>query len=675
MPVPVPCSARSARPSAHPHFSPCHPFGVATLLASLWLAPCTVHATAPGDTDDPEAVPVVLSASRLRQAVADVPVTVSILDRATIEASGLRSVPELFRLVPGMYVGHPEGVEGVLPVVSYHGLTDTVARRMQVEVDGRSVYLPLFGTVPWDDLPLSIDDIERIEVVRGPDTPSHGTDAFFAVINIITRSPQADAPATLSTRTGEGGVREHTARLAGGSASLQWRLTLGQKADDGFVTTYDSQQHRFLDGRAEWQASPADTLSTSFGLSSGTRDQGYANNVQDVPRTDHIRDGHLQLQWRVAHGADDETLVQAYLNRYSFAVSASTLPVALPGLPLQTYPERSNYRLDRYDLDVQRTLALRSDLRVVFGGGARYDTILSPTYFSLDPDQSVSSKRLYGHAEWRVAPQWLLQGGAMLETSPYVPARLSPRVSASWQPDEWQTVRIGVSTAARSPLAAEEHIAYAIALGPYRDMLYRTRAPVNAESITGTELAWHVAPAGQAITFDAKLFEDREGGLVGYVVYPYPGNLPGPNTPPISRTPANVADAVARGVELELHVQPWTGGLLQLSTGHTRIASTSPDVIQSVPRNLVSALMGQQLGAGWSVGAAWYQASSLHGVGTGQSVPLSRRFDAHVAHQWRLGNVPVTWTVGGQDLFGTYQDFQPSNLMTPRLYTQLDLGL
>lgn len=112
----------------------------------------------------------VLSASRLDQPIMDAPNAITVLDRATIEASGYTRISDLFRLVPGMYVGHSKGWFHNVT----HTMADEFARRMQVLVDGRSVYLPSIGGVRWDTLPLSIDDIERIEVVRVPMQPPSG---------------------------------------------------------------------------------------------------------------------------------------------------------------------------------------------------------------------------------------------------------------------------------------------------------------------------------------------------------------------------------------------------------------------------------------------------------------------------------------------------------------------
>ncbi len=120
-------------------------------------------------------MPVVLSANRLRHSLSDVPAAVTVIDKAMIKASGVKKIVELFRLVPGMQVGSRREM---LASASYHGMSDEYARGMQVLVDGHSIYNAAFGGVFWTDYPLLIEDIERVEVIRGPAASSYGPNAF-----------------------------------------------------------------------------------------------------------------------------------------------------------------------------------------------------------------------------------------------------------------------------------------------------------------------------------------------------------------------------------------------------------------------------------------------------------------------------------------------------------------
>ena len=107
------------------------------------------------------AIPMVLTASRLAQSPLDAPAPVTVIDREMIVASGFNEIHDLLRLAPGFLVAdHPDGP----PAVASHGLGDAHARRIKVMVDGRTINSPLWGNVIWDNLPLRVDDVERIEV-------------------------------------------------------------------------------------------------------------------------------------------------------------------------------------------------------------------------------------------------------------------------------------------------------------------------------------------------------------------------------------------------------------------------------------------------------------------------------------------------------------------------------
>jgi outer membrane cobalamin receptor len=98
--------------------------------------------------------PMVLSASRLRQNVMDAPQSVTLIDQDTIRASGVREIPELFRMVPGFNVGYSTHIKGLQPIVSYHGLGGEFFSRLQVLIDGRSMNNATLGGVDWNDFPL-----------------------------------------------------------------------------------------------------------------------------------------------------------------------------------------------------------------------------------------------------------------------------------------------------------------------------------------------------------------------------------------------------------------------------------------------------------------------------------------------------------------------------------------
>src|SRR5712671_3178078 len=141
----------------------------------------------------------VVSASRKEQRAADVPAAVFVLTRDDIRRSGMTSIPELLRLVPGVEVAQLNSNKWA---VSVRGFDALYANKLLVLVDGRSIYNHLFSGVFWDTVDVPLDDIERIEVVRGPGGSVWGANAVNGVINIMTKTA-ADTQGT-SVRMGGG---------------------------------------------------------------------------------------------------------------------------------------------------------------------------------------------------------------------------------------------------------------------------------------------------------------------------------------------------------------------------------------------------------------------------------------------------------------------------------------
>lgn len=193
---------------------------------------------------DDQALPEVLTATRLRQSPATVPGSMTVLDSALIQASGARDIPELMRLVPGMMIGYGAGNQ---PTVNYHGSNVSDARRMQVLIDGRSVYRAGLATVDWSDIPVALEDIERIEVFRGPNTVSYGANALMAVVNILTRHPADSHGTRLKVTRGQNGIADWYASQGLGWDGGDARLSLSGAADDGF--DHDAFGHDYRDSR------------------------------------------------------------------------------------------------------------------------------------------------------------------------------------------------------------------------------------------------------------------------------------------------------------------------------------------------------------------------------------------------------------------------------------------
>jgi iron complex outermembrane receptor protein len=165
-------------------------------------------------------LPIVASVSRLPQRLADAPTSVTVIDREMIRSLPIRDLNDIFRLVPGFQT-YPNNTEAAR--VTYHGLTDEeFSPRLQVLVDGRSMYSSAFRNgVNWAVIPVAIEDIERIEVVRGTNAVSYGSNAFLGVINIITVDPSLVQGFSVTANHGNQGIRDYSLRT-GGKARRSW---------------------------------------------------------------------------------------------------------------------------------------------------------------------------------------------------------------------------------------------------------------------------------------------------------------------------------------------------------------------------------------------------------------------------------------------------------------------
>lgn len=408
-------------------------------------------------------LPIVASVSRLPQRRADLPSAVTILDRATIRASGARSLSDLFRLVPGFQTFAQSDIPAR---VNYHGIADDqdYSPRVQVLVDGRSLHSPLFrGGVNWALIPVALEDIDRIEVVRGSNTVSYGTNAFLGVINIITLDPALTQGTSVSLNRGSQGVEDYTLRT---SAALgedgRIRLTYQQIRDDGLDHRLappdeqdwrDSNLSRMLDLRASYQLGISDLLEVHLGGIQGTRLVGRLDEDTGLPRsTNPLRDIDeeslwFQTRWLRTFSSDSDFSLR-YTYSQDSADAAFDHPTRLPGYNrVDTYGDRGS----RHEIEAVHTFLPFADTRFVWGASWRHDAIRSQTLLQDSGDVSRDIARVFANTEWRPA-QWFTGNlGLSYEYDQFAGKHLAPRASANFHLTPEHTVRVGYARAWRTP--------------------------------------------------------------------------------------------------------------------------------------------------------------------------------------------------------------------------------
>ncbi|WP_320819235.1 TonB-dependent receptor plug domain-containing protein [Thalassolituus sp.] len=262
-------------------------------------------------------IPVVLSAARLKQPRAEVPASVTVIEAEQIAAWGVRSLPDLLRFVPGVFVTQEKYEHN--HVVAYHGSTAYMSRRLQVLVDGLSVYKGGIAMVVWDDIPIALEDIQRIEFVRGPSSALYGANAFLGVVSITSKKPADTEGVRVSYRAGNQEVRDVMGSISTVHSDSSSRLTMQQTGDSGFdgVETdssdalEDSRRHGFATGYYAQNLDDGIQLSLQGGYKYGYTDVRKGLLWQE-PRSNFVKAYYGSAQADFNFSASHQSYLRVY---------------------------------------------------------------------------------------------------------------------------------------------------------------------------------------------------------------------------------------------------------------------------------------------------------------------------------------------------------------------------
>ena len=388
----------------------------------------------------------VTSVSKKEQKLSRTASAIFVISAEDIRRSGATNIPDLLRMVPGIDVAQ---IDANKWAVSARGLNSLYSNELLVLLDGRNVYTPTFGGVYWDVLDLPLEDIARIEVIRGPGGTIWGANAVNGVINIITKK---------ASETKGGTVVAAGGNLDQGLGMAQYGGTLGPSTDYRIYTKYSNLDHMpglgGADGGDGWHVlrggfrtdsrlSAKDTVTVQGDLYTGKESSPalflpsiLSPGHEDIERTIDLSGGSLQSDWNHVYSPRSATLLQVSFDRYQrddvIGEQRSTLA-----------------------LDFQHHFAWGNRQDVVWGGGYTYtrsDTQGNLT-FSLNPaDQNMQLFDTFFQDEIALLPDKLyLTLGTKLEHNIYSGFTLMPNVRASWTPSTRHMFWTAISKADRTP--------------------------------------------------------------------------------------------------------------------------------------------------------------------------------------------------------------------------------
>lgn len=620
----------------------------------------------------------ITSVSKKTQRLSDAAAAVFVITQEDIRRSGVTSIQEALRMAPGVQVAH---IDANKWAVSIRGLNGRFANKLLVLMDGRSLYSPLFAGVYWEEQDTPLEDIERIEVIRGPGAALWGANAVNGVINIITKSAETTQGGLVSAGGGSEARDFATARYGlalGNDAHLRFYLKhqdTDRAADASGNPTHDAWQMTRGGFRLDAQPNSRDTFTVSGDYYDGTTQEKYTLYrlpTQQDPAissnpdaSSQMRGGNLMGRWQ-----------------RSLADSGS--------MSLQLYYDHSERhmiilgeRQDTVDLELQHRFTLWDRQDLIWGLGYRFsnDALSETAIISFDP--AARHTELYSaflHDEIKLIPDRLsLIVGSRFEHNSYTGFEIQPNGRLLWTPAPNQTFWGAVSRAVRTPARGDSDIIYR-----YRTFEPTTQVPLpvrleidgdknfKSETLVAYEVGYRTEPV-QHVALDVAAFYNDYHNLrvlkTGTLAYEPSAQAPTDLVQPF--TLANLMHGHTYGIEFAGEWSPVPWWRLHASYSYLRakmyLETPSTDEINKgdaegdSPRHTFTVRSGLDLGKGVEFDLWLRGADQLRYI-DGETVPGYITMDARLG--WKV-TPNLEFSVVGQNLLhDRKQEFVPEFINT-----------
>lgn len=576
----------------------------------------------------------VTSVSKKEQKMSQVAAAIFVIRQEDIRRSGATTIPDLLRMVPGLDVAQ---INANSWAISSRGFNHQFADKLLVLIDGRALYTPLFGGVYWDTQDVVLEDIERIEVIRGPGATVWGANAVNGVINIITKRA-ADTQGGLVTAAA--GTQDL------GSGTVQYGGKVGQTAayrvfvkgfdDDHFPDLGGDDAHdgwRLLHGgfRADGNPSQKDSLTLQGDLYGGREGSEFGHIVsisppvnQNVVGSADLAGGNILSRWHHEFSNRSDTTLQAYFDRFERAG-----------------PESREYR-DTFDIDFQHHLALGTKHDFIWGGDYRHTS--DHTVGTIDQAWLPANRALqlfsgFVQDEIVLKPnRAVVTVGTKLENNYFSGFDVAPSAKVTWTPMIRETLWAAVSRASRTPTRRNTDADINIAVFPAPDgtsaaLLLQGNPHEKSEHENAYEAGYRAQVTG-ALSLDVALFFNTYSNLATTEPgTPFLSDDPSPTHLVIPLVWANKMHGTTQGIEVSANWQvshKWiltpSYSLLQMhlrTDTDSQDTTTVPDTEGSSPRHQAQLRSHLDLPRGFAWETSAYFVERL----PAQQVPSYARLD------------------------------------------------
>lgn len=468
----------------------------------------------------------VTSVAKKEQRLSDTAAAITVITQDDLRRSGATKFQDALRLVPGMEVGRVSGKDWA---ITARGFNDVFANKLLVMVNGRTIYTPLFSGVFWDIQNFLFEDLDRIEVIRGPGASVWGANAVNGVINIITKDARETVGGVVNLGGGTADNFIGEVRQGWQVGPNSWLRIYGkfEQRGEGLTETglnADDDYEFGLGGmRYDWHPNDSGQLTLEaegFG--------GVFNGTQVAPSLtapyrevfhDEVvpRGGHLLGRWRSKLEDESELTLQAFYD----------------------YTSRTSLDFDEFrhtfdfDAGYRRHLGERHDLNVGLNYRvAHADVPAKPANLTFAAEQETYQLvSAYAQDDWLLVPETLvLTAGTKFEVNSYTGLEVQPTVRLLWTPTTNHSVWASVSRAVRTPSRAEDSGRILAVVAPPGTVHPTLPAATTlfsssdflAEELLAYEVGYRFQPT-PALAFDLSLFVHDYDHLRGLAVgTPYP---------------------------------------------------------------------------------------------------------------------------------------------------------
>ena len=456
----------------------------------------------------------VTSVAKKETKLSQSPAAISVITQEDIRRSGMSSIPELLRTVPGLDVARINANEWA---ISSRGFNGQYANKLLVLMDGRTIYTPSFAGVYWNAQDMVLEDIDRIEVIRGPGAALWGANAVNGVINITSKSAKETQGFLLSTTAGTEEQPSTSVRYGGKlGTNLYYRAYVKYANRDGLVDSTgkdapDAWNSARSGMRMDWFPTEENHLTLQGDYYYGTVSES-ARLVSLTPPYSRIA---YLTEWnrgantlgRFTHDFSDtsQLTLQAYYDYFSQAVG------------------QGRETRQTGDFDVQHRLMLGDRNDIVWGAGYRYTSgRVTPTFdLSYTPEQQADQLfNVFVQDDLTLVPERLhFIFGSKFEHNDYTGFEVQPTGRLLWTPAERHTIWGSVSRAVRTPSRFDTTSRLNIAAfgPPFAPNLISIFGNQNlkAEEVYAYELGYRVEPLRQ-LSLDVAAFYNVYDNLLGY---------------------------------------------------------------------------------------------------------------------------------------------------------------